>query len=349
MTGSTARLALLCVAIAACSTRSPPSVERARQEPRPPAGVEALERSGDRYELGALPAELGEVRWPAAPRVSRDLTIDGDGGSRTIDRAGTRVLVRGALDRLVVAASDVEVRAEEGARIGQLTMERGVARVSVRGGRYGAIELPVPAQHVPPPPVWRRDWLVRDVRIEGVEVDAADTAFAVRGVRVAILNSRARAARYSVWCGDTQDFQTEDLVLAGNRFESAGPESTVRLVGVRRAIVVDNTLSNTFKHDFRVHGTSDQVVFARNRLLHTGIMVGSMPEDHIGSVWILDNEVHHDVPSLFQVGRDRVRRLVARGNRVYSDRWDCFVCEAPREGWEIGDNPVAPYRPFTPR
>src|SRR5690606_15034437 len=143
--------------------------------------------------------------------------------------------------------------------------------------------------------------------------------------------------------------QTEDLVIAGNHFDSAGPESTVRLVGVRRAVVVDNTLSNPLKHDFRVHGVSDAIVFARNRLINTGIMVGSMEGDAIGSVWILDNEMHHVAPSLFEIGTERVRRLVARGNRVFSDRWNCFVCGRPRRGWEIGDNTVAPYRPFTPR
>ena len=134
--------------------------------------------------------------------------------------------------------------------------------------------------------------------------------------------------------------------MAGNRFESAGPESTVRLVSVRRAVVVDNLLANTLKHDFRVHGTSDDVVFARNRLLTTGIMIGSMDGDAIGSVWILDNELHHHVPSLFQTSPDRVRFLAVRGNHVFSDRWQCLVCDYQMgDGWDVGDNRMAAYRP----
>lgn len=298
------------------------------------------------YELGALPDGFGEVVWPAAPRIVRQVELRG--GERVIDRAGTRVVVSGPTARIVVRADDVEIRGSSSARVDHVLIERGRRRVRIAGGRFGSIELHVPAQHVPPPPTWRSEWMVEDVTIDGVEIEAADTAFLVRGRRIAILRSQVSAARYSVWCGDTDDLQTEELVLAGNRFTSAGPESTVRLVSVRRAIVIDNVLSNTLKHDFRVHGESDDVVFARNQLLNTGIMVGSMEGDRIGSVWILDNALHHRAPSLIEVPRERVRRLIARGNRVFSDEWDCFVCGRPRAGWQVANNQVAPYRPPSP-
>lgn len=298
-----------------------------------------------RYDLGELPEGFGEVNWPAPPRIEREIALSG--GEHVIERPGTRAVVRGPVERIVVRANDVEIRGSTSTPVGHVLIDRGRRRVRIAGGRFGTIELHVPAQHVPPPPTWRPEWLVQDVTIDDVDVEAADTAFLLRGKRIAILRSRVRAERYSVWCGDTEDFQSEDLVLAGNRFESAGPESTVRLVSVRRAVVTGNVISNTRKHDFRVHGVSDDVVFARNRLLNTGIMVGSMDGDRIGSVWILDNAVHHRVPSLFEVEPTRVRRLIARGNRVFSDRWDCFVCGRPARGWVIADNPVAPYRPPT--
>jgi hypothetical protein len=259
---------------------------------------------------------------------------------------GTRVTVHGALEELALAADDIDVRAAPDARIAHLVVRRGAKRIRIAGGHYGFIELPVPGQFVPGPPQFRPEWLAEDVTIDGVDVDAPDSAIFVRGRRVAIVNSRAHAERYSIWAGDTGDFQSEDIVIAGNRFESAGPESTVRLVSVRHVVVVDNTLSNSFKHDFRVHGTSDEVVFARNRLIRTGIMVGSMPDDRIGSVWILDNELHHHVPSLLVVSPERVRFLAARGNRIFSDRWQCFVCDFQMgEGWDVGENRVSPYRP----
>ncbi len=367
MIGLGARGGLAALLLAACSAgggrpapppQNPPHAEPAagaRTVGPAPARVEELPQSGPieqpsaaRYPLGALPSELASVHWPEPPHIVRVVAVDGAGSSPVIDAEGTRVLVRAPIEHLHVRASDVEIRVAQGARVAQLTVERGVSRILVAGGTYGAIELPVPARHVPAPPVWRPDWLVTDVTIDGVDVDAADTAFALRGRRVAILNSRATAARYSIWCGDTHDFHSEDLVIAGNRFDSAGPEATVRLVAVRRAVVVDNVLSNTLKHDFRVHGASDAVLFARNRLVNTGLMIGSMPDDRIGAVWVLDNELHHVVPSLFEIGRERVQRLTVRGNRVYSDRWRCFVCGGARPGWDVADNPVAPYRPFSP-
>ncbi len=358
--GSLAHLAVAIV-LAACSSTPSRPARSAVREPQPPcqpatsaqaSPPPAAESHGPipaavaLYDLGELPSRFAAVRWPAPPRIVREEEVDGSQPRRVVDRPGTRVTVRGAVDELVVAADDVEVRAAPDARVGHLAIQRGKKRIRIAGGHYGLVELPVPAQFVPEPPVFRPEWLAEDVTIDGVDVEAEDSAFLVRGRRVAILNSHARAERYSVWVGDTADFQSEDLVIAGNHFESAGPESTVRLVSVRHAVVVDNTLSNTFKHDFRVHGTSDEVVFARNRLITTGIMVGSMPEDHVGSVWILDNEIHNHVESLFVVSKDRVRLLVARGNRIYSDRWGCFVCDFQMgEGWDVGDNRVSPYRP----
>jgi hypothetical protein len=358
-----ARVALWAALLAACSncTGAPnarPSAADPRiEQPRPASAVDPASRTLTEeelagpieqppvasYELGALPDGFGEVVWPAAPRIERQVELAG--GERVIDRPGTRVVVGGPIERIVVRADDVEIRGSATGRVDHVLIERGRRRVRIAGGRFGSIELHVPAQHVPPPPMWRSEWMVEDVTIDGVEIEAADTAFLVRGRRIAILRSRVSAARYSVWCGDTEDLQTEELVLAGNRFTSAGPESTVRLVSVRRAVVIDNVLSNTMKHDFRVHGESDDVVFARNQLLNTGIMVGSMEGDRIGSVWILDNALHHRVPSLIEVPRERVRRLIARGNRVFSDDWDCFVCGRPRAGWQVADNLVAPYRP----
>lgn len=311
-----------------------------RTAPLGPAQPEPL--SMGRYDLGPLPEAIGEVGWPAMPRIRREVEIQG--GERVVDRPGTRVVARGAIERVVVRADDVEIRGEVGAQIGHVVIERGRARIRIQGGRYGKIELPVPAQFVPPPVVWRREWMARDVSIDGVEVEAADSAFMIRGQRVAILRSRVRAEHYSVWCGDTEDFQSEDLIIAGNRFVSAGPESTVRLVSVRRAVVVDNVISNTAKHDFRVHGVSEGVVFARNRLLNTGIMVGSMEDDRIGGVWILDNAMYHRVPSLFEVEPARVRGLVVRGNRVFSDGRSCLVCDRTGAEWMVERNSVVPYQ-----
>ena len=58
--------------------------------------------------------------------------------------------------------------------------------------------------------------MTTDVLIDGVEADADDTAFLLRaGVRIAVTNCRAKAERYSVWLGDSDDFESEDVILAG--------------------------------------------------------------------------------------------------------------------------------------
>lgn len=307
------------------------------------------------YDVGAVPDGLA-LRWPARPRITRDVDVRTDAeAAEAARRPGTRLHVRADLSRLEVAANDVEVLVDEDVRVGQLRIARSRARVRIAGGRFGAIELAVPGRHVPPPVVWNPAWRATDVIIDGVRVDAEDSAFKLRGQRIALINSHARARNYSVWVGDTNDFRTEDLVIAGNHFVSAGPESTVRLVDVDRAVVVDNVLENSIKHDFRVHGRSEDVLFARNRLVETGIMIGSMPGDRVGTVWLLENTLHHRAPSLLVVTPEQVERLVVRDNRVFSDGRDCFPCCDIPPAWDIGPTDIQPFRappsasPLSPR
>ncbi|MEC7522791.1 MAG: hypothetical protein VYE22_23075 [Myxococcota bacterium] len=330
--------------LAACGGEEHPS-------PRPPTvtvsnpperGGGALAQSARAsWDWGAIPDDC-VVELPNPPRVRR--TVHVRQPQRRLEEAGTRYLIHTDIDgRLDVLASDVELIVDEGVRIEELLIHHDLERVRVAGGIFGAIEIMIPGRFAPPPVTWNEDWLVEDVTIDGVTVESDDTAFAIRGRRVAILNSRATARNYSIWLGDTHTFQSHDLLVAGNRFRSAGPESTVRLVAIDGAIVVDNELANTRKHAFRIHGRSDNVYFARNRLVDTGVMIGSMDGDQVGSVWLVDNTVHLTVPSLLVAPPERIRRLTARGNRVFSDEWDCFVC-ARGDGWEIGDNPIQSYR-----
>lgn len=313
------------------------SVEAPREEDETPPAAPA-------YDVGALPDGLA-VRWPARPRITRDVDVRTDAeAADAARRPGTRLHVRADLSRVEVAANDVEVLVDEGARVDQLRIARGRSRVRIAGGRFGGIELAVPGRHVPPPVVWNPAWRVTDVIIDGVHVDAEDSAFKLRGQRIAVLNSEARARNYSIWVGDTNDFATEDLVIAGNHFVSEGPESTVRLVDVERAVVVDNVLENSRKHDFRVHGRSDDVLFARNRLVETGIMIGSMPGDRVGTVWLLENTLHHQAPSLLVVTPEQVERLIVRDNHVFSDGWDCFPCCDVPSAWDIGTTDIQPFR-----
>jgi hypothetical protein len=298
------------------------------------------------FDLGRLPPEL-RVRWPAPPRPAEREVVHGEGGEVRVERERTRLVVQADLERLVVAASDVEVEVAEGVRIGGVYVDRGTERIRLRGGRYGRIELAVPARFDASPPEYRAEWLVRDVTIDGVDVDseAEDGAFLLRGRRIAVLRSRVRAERYAVWVGDTGDLQSEDVVIAGNDLRAAGAEATVRLVSVVRSAVVENRLSNPEKHNYRVHGRSDLAFAARNRLLDAGLMLASMEEDEIGAVWFVDNTIRHRTPSLLVVDRpagSRLRRFVATGNAIRTDETDCFLCEPPPPGWTVRDNVLRP-------
>jgi hypothetical protein len=253
-----------------------------------------------------------------------------------------------------VAASDIEVQADPGVRVAQVFLEKAAKRVRFHGGNYGQIEMQIPMDFTVIPSVPHEDWLIQDVLFDDVEVDSTGsaeypTAFLLRGKRIAIVRSRLRARHYSVWVGDTGDFPSEDIILAGNTFDSAGPEATVRLQPILRAAVVDNRMTNTSKHNYRVHGRSDLAFAARNTLINAGVMLATQPGDELGTIWLQDNVFHHTLPSLLDLDHPLgsvLRRFIATGNTIYTGVWECFVCDTPPRDWKVGSNSILPYRPF---
>jgi hypothetical protein len=108
-------------------------------------------------------------------------------------------------------------------------------------------------------------------------------------------------------------------------------------------------MSNPERHNYRVHGRSDLAFAARNVLVDAGVMIASdSEEDEVGAVWFLENTLHHRTPSLLVVDRplgSRLARFVATGNSIFSDVWDCFLCDDPPNGWTVRNNRMQPYRP----
>lgn len=314
----------------------PAPMEPEPSEPEPPTGIDTL---------GPLPPAMAGLRWPEQPRTTREVTVRSAAElTREASVAGTRILVRGAVGgNANVSANDIEIIADEATSLGRLSVGRGLSRVRIEGGRYTAIFISQPAQYWPSVE-YRDEWMVSDVTIEGVHVVAPDMAFEIRGRRIAILRSRADAVRYSVWCGDTGPFSSEDIILHENVFVSAGPEATVRLVEVQRSATIANTLSNTSKHNYRIHGTSDLNYAAGNLLVGTGVMLGRMPGDDLGRVWFDDNVFHHTAPDLFNPDTG-IDALHATGNVAYTNVWSCFYCPAPQPGWTLERNEIRPYTP----
>jgi hypothetical protein len=298
----------------------------------------------DVYDAGELPLSL-TLRWPAAPRIQREIEVATVAEfERASQRSGTRIVVTRALPgEVVVRGSDVEVTMREGVEVERLRIDHAQKRIRVRGGRYGEILLSHPAQFYPvkePHP----EWMVEDVIVDGVQIHAPRTAIEAYGRRVAVLNSDIHAQLYSVWSGAVMGIGSEDILIAHNRMSSAGPEATVRLVDVLRSVTVDNVLRNNIKHNYRVHGRSDLAYAARNIFIHTGVMFGTMPDDHIGRIWFQDNTFFHRQNDLFHPGVGRVAHLRAGGNKAHTASFSCFSCEQGPPGWLIGKNELLPYR-----
>ncbi|HJL14827.1 MAG TPA: hypothetical protein RMH99_04175 [Sandaracinaceae bacterium LLY-WYZ-13_1] len=328
------------------SEPSPSEPSPSEPSPREPAPSEPVASALGLADLGPLPPELTGLRWPQTPRVTREVTVTTHAAlTAAVSVPGTRVHVRGVIGGDVsVPADDVEILADEASRLGRLRVERAVHRVRLEGGHWQGVHLAVPARWWPTHEV-RAEWMVEDVWIDGVTVDAPGSAFEIRGRRIAVTHADVRAARYSVWCGDTDPLRSEDVILHGNVFDSAGPESTVRLVSVLRSATVANRLANTNKHNYRVHGDSDLAYAADNLLVDTGVMLGTMPGDALGTVWFDDNVLHHTAPDLFNPSRTAIARLVARGNVAYTDVWSAFYPGTAPGGWDVRDNQRLAYTP----
>jgi hypothetical protein len=298
----------------------------------------------DLYDAGELPLSL-TLRWPAAPRIEREVEVATLAQfERAGQRSGTRLLVTRTLrGEALVKGSDIEVAMRDGVQIERLRIDHAQKRIRIRGGRYGEILLSHPAQFYPvkePHP----EWMIEDVIVDGVQMQAPQSAIEAYGRRIAVLNSDIHAQNYSLWSGPVMGIGSEDILIAHNRMSSAGPEATVRLVDVVRSVTVDNVLRNNIKHNYRVHGRSDLAYAARNIFIHTGVMFGTMPDDHIGSLWFKDNTFFHRQNDLFHPGLGRVAHLRAEGNKAHTATFRCFCCERAPDGWQLGKNELLPYR-----
>lgn len=297
--------------------------------------------------LGELPGELAELAWPTRPSITREVTVSTAAElEAAVATPGTRILASGLQGGDVwIGTNDIEIVADAGSSFGQLLIAQGTQRVRIEGGRWGTVRVEVPADFSGGGASYRPELMAEDLWLEGLTIDSgSESAYEIRGKRIAILGNDITAGRYSIWCGDTGEFQTEDFILYDNVFRSAGPESTVRLVSVLRSAAVSNVFSNTYKHNYRIHGVSDLNFAADNLLVGTGVMLGTMEGDSLGQVWFDDNVMHHDAPDLFNPAPATVRALVARRNTIYAAQHDTFFAGAAPAGWDLSENQVAPYQ-----
>lgn len=320
------------VAVALCSI-APASA----QTPPPPP-----------YPLGQLPMGMS-VTWPTAPRITRSVDV------RTLADFNTAASVAGTLITVAapisgqgtISASDIEVHIADGSSLGGVFINKSTKRIALIGGTYtGMIEVALPSIFWPSR-VDNPAWVVEDVMINGIHLRSTTNALYLRGHRVALVRSFAYSVDYTVWSDTITNDQTSDLIVAGNNLQSEGRQATVRVWNVRNAVFVENRMTDTLvsgsKHNFRVHGTSDQVFAARNELVNAGAMFGGFSDDNVGRLYFNSNTFHHKTPDLFNPSQATVHILRARDNVAYTDVWTCFYCLRPPWMWSLVNNVVHPY------
>lgn len=346
----------------------------------PPAPEKPSPSSGsDPYAiaLGRLP-EGYFVNPPARPVIKRSVDAHTTAElQRVISRPGTRVRVRADIaPGVMVRASDIELIADPGVRIESLVIEKGRGRVRISGGTYRSILLQLPNGGAMGKSFGPNDF-VHDVMVDGVTIDnpAARPAFEVYGRRVAIVDSTIRSGAYAIWARGIEPgpaappMEVQDLIVArcvlesrgrsprgDGRIEGAVNEATVRLVHMNRSAIVDSYLVNSVdgyipvpkggntKANYRIHGKSDQNLFARNVLVNSGVQFAG-DADQLGSFYFLGNVFYHSSPDLFNPKAGNVRYLEARDNVVYTrGRRRCFCCGFEKQPWKLENNAIRPFK-----
>lgn len=312
-----------------------------------------VEPPSDDVYLGTLPSSL-QIKWPKSPTTNRTIEVSTvDQFNAEASKPGTKIIVKNNLSaNIALTADDMEMEIKSGVKVQALTIEKGRKRIFIHGGELGSIELQPPIQFWPTPWVYKSEWMIEDVKIDGVKVFPTNgglMGLMLRGKRIAVTNSDITAIDYSVWTGDTGDFKNEDLILAKNKFKSSsGGQSTIRLVGNVRSVVVDNRLQNGEavgnKHNYRIHGTSSYNFAARNVLVNSGVMIGTQAGDSVDHAWFNDTVIYHNTSDLFNIGWPAVQNFQAKNNKAYTNAWGCFYCNPPKETWDFQNNLRFPYQ-----
>src|SRR4029079_16088192 len=128
----------------------------------------------------------------------------------------------------------------------------------------------------------------------------------------------------------------------GNNFVSEGSQATLRLISVHNAVVVDNHLTDLEnigqKQNYRIPGVSDHAFGARNILVGSGVMMGTMDGDALDQIYFDSNTFYHDTTALFHVSRTAIVMLHAHGNVAYTDVWASFIGSKLPAAWDVTNN-----------
>jgi hypothetical protein len=331
------------------------------------------------YPLGPLPKGFF-INRPSRPQIVREAEVRSAADfAREAQQSGTRLRVHTDIPMsMTVRGSDIEVLVDRGVRIDSLTIAKGSQRVRISGGKYRFIALQLPNGGRMGSNFGDRDF-VQDVMIDGVDIDSntpTQPAIGMYGRRVAIVDSHIRAATYAIWGAGPSPgtgldpVEIQDLIVARCTLESRGRsrtgdgnvqgviynEATVRLVHINRSAIVDSYVQNTIdgfvpvpegsntKANYRIHGKSDQNLFARNVLVNSGTQFANTDDD-LGAFYFNDNVFYHSSPDLFNPHKGNVRYVEAHGNVVYTrGQQNCLGCAFKRPDWKLDTNEFRPFK-----
>lgn len=327
--------------------------------PNPPLlecqdGGECLPPVGGHYDLGELPTELNALQWPEAPNTSRTINVSTMSELQSaVQQPGSRIVVEAGsyVGSLGNFANDVDIVMSNAATLTLTgTLDFGnVQRLRWTGGTIDGNNFSHQIFQAD-----GSDQLFDNVRI----TDMADILLGLGPVtRLAIINSSLRSNRYGMFTQSGDSHQ--DIILANNNLEGGfqnGAESTVRLMNVDRAVMVDNRVYNGGKHVFRVHYASDLIYASRNMFVNNGFMADNHP---IGGgvlqadrLWIVDNDFYGprtgvQVQGYHASGNNGVNRFIFTGNRAFQDEfigWPAIQDAGAGPEWEIDNAAVQPLR-----
>lgn len=253
-----------------------------------------------------------------------------------------------------VFGDDTRITINAGAYIENIIIGRSVHRVIVEGpGTASVVDMDVPIDFPGGGTTPEYILMATDLRIQCLTIDlvgSRGSGIGIRGPRVLVscVNFPNPAPTSCVWAGDYEPLVVSDATIIHSRLE-AGTEATVRLQNMERSVVYDCQLWNNIKHNYRIHGMSEDNYCSDSVLTTTGFMMGNQSGTPtlMDNEWFIDNTIYYDnVNGVFILsGPGDIFNFTISGNTVFTD--DGFT--PPSEpGWTVTDNTVLPYTPAPP-
>jgi hypothetical protein len=256
------------------------------------------------YDLGKLPECMSGLRWPTAPTIRSQQTVNTRTLARHIGAAGSQLTLQpGVYGDLTLDVDDQEIILQDGAILGIVTVTADVQRLIIRSqnARQGKVANFFFSG---------RSGGTSDVLIDGVSGNSPlGQSNEFNGNRIAVINSYLRAANYGAGSFPEKTYDgPRDLIFANSNIISYDSQSGIRFMNTDRLVFVDSRVGKESAGLlFRLHAdaTSNDITcayIARNQ-------IEGLTEQNFGNV-IARNSNPNNLPAA-------MRGVVFENNDVY--------------------------------